>query len=212
MYYEGPGVKERAALLRGCNQIWGQLMKGEEHDKELFRRFYQEMARDIRRERRRIGGDFAVAHVVLHRENRDRIRQGMYHYNNFIIPPVIRDILGPDLVFINLWMSAEERRRRILQRHKGDTAAANVMNVREIKSIDPSPENPVIYWVRSGVRVRGGAGGRAPHHQPRGDGGHEQGGGGGQGAGGRAAGRGQGHRVHQGGAGLLRLNRTLSLG
>ena len=134
MYYEGPGVRERAALLRGCNQIWGQLMKGEEHDKELFRRFYQEMARDIRRERRRIGGDFAVAHVVLHRENRDRIRQGMYHYNNFIIPPVIRDILGPDLVFINLWMSAEERRRRILQRHKGDTAAANVMNVREIKS------------------------------------------------------------------------------
>ena len=134
MCYEGPGVKERAALLRGCNQIWGQLMKGEEHDKELFRRFYQEMARDIRREKRRIGGDFAVAHVVLHRENRDRIRQGTYHDNNLIIHTMTRDILGPDLVFINLWMSAEERRRRILQRHKGDAAAANVMNVREIKS------------------------------------------------------------------------------
>lgn len=101
VYYEGPGVKERAALLRGCNQIWGQLMKGEEHDKELFRRFYQEMARDIRRERRRIGGDFAVAHVVLHRENRDRIRQGIYHDNDYI-----KFLLWSEIFWVQTWSSS----------------------------------------------------------------------------------------------------------
>ena len=42
-----------------------------------------------------------------------------------------REILGPDLVIINLRMSAEDRRKRVLQRHKGSESAADMMQVGE---------------------------------------------------------------------------------
>ena len=74
MVYLGPGSKERAAMLKRVNSEWGPLMKGEEYNKELIMEFYIEMARDILRQRERIGGDWAVANVVYSREIRDKIR------------------------------------------------------------------------------------------------------------------------------------------
>ena len=67
-------MKERSALLKESNEVWGALMKGEEFDKEVWVRFYTEMALDIKREKERIGGNFAVAHVILYRWTRDLIR------------------------------------------------------------------------------------------------------------------------------------------
>ena len=74
MVYLGPGAKERAAMLKRVNSEWGPLMKGEEYNKELIMEFYIEMARDILKQRERIGGDWAVANVVYSREIRDKIR------------------------------------------------------------------------------------------------------------------------------------------
>ena len=48
-----------------------------------------------------------------------------------LIEAAFREILGPDLVIINLRMSAEDRRKRVLQRHKGSEKAADMMQVGE---------------------------------------------------------------------------------
>ena len=61
-------------MLKRVNSEWGPLMKGDEYNKELIMEFYTEMARDIMRQRQRIGGDWAVANVVYSREIRDKIR------------------------------------------------------------------------------------------------------------------------------------------
>ena len=78
-------------------------------------------------------------------------------------------------------MSAEDRRKRVLQRHKGSEKAADMMQVGE--------RNIVRITVRlfEGVRVRARRGRGGGDHQHGGDRGHEQGPGGGQGQGGPAA-------------------------
>ena len=40
-----------------------------------------------------------------------------------------RDILGPDLIFVILDMSQEDRRERVLKRHDGSEEAADLMDV-----------------------------------------------------------------------------------
>ena len=40
-----------------------------------------------------------------------------------------RKVLGDELVIVSLTMSMEERRQRVLARHSGDTAAADMMDV-----------------------------------------------------------------------------------
>ena len=42
---------------------------------------------------------------------------------------IFREILGPDLVFIILDMSQEDRRKRVLKRHDGSEGAADLMDV-----------------------------------------------------------------------------------
>ena len=41
----------------------------------------------------------------------------------------IREILGPDLIFVILDMSQEDRRKRVLKRHDGSEGAADLMDV-----------------------------------------------------------------------------------
>ena len=65
------------------------------------------------REKKRIGGDWAVASILVSR--------GVRSY--------LRSVLGPDLVILCLTMSDSERRQRILQRHAGDTNSADWMDV-----------------------------------------------------------------------------------
>ena len=49
-------------------------MTGKEYDKVVFKQFYNAMGEDVKREKERIGGNFAIAHVVLSREIRDLLR------------------------------------------------------------------------------------------------------------------------------------------
>ena len=59
----------------------------------------------------------------------------------FDIHICFREILGPDLVFIILDMSQEDRRKRVLKRHDGSEGAADLMDVRLniIKHTCPEP-------------------------------------------------------------------------
>ena len=110
---KGPGMEERAALFNVANDVFGAVLAGKDHDKEKANQVYTAMGEDIRREKERIGGDWAVAHVIMSREARDNLRK----------------ILGPQLVFILLSMPSEDRRQRILSRHKNDKSAVEMMDV-----------------------------------------------------------------------------------
>ena len=43
-----------------------------------------------------------------------------------------REIIGPDLVFVILRMSNEDRRKRVMERHLGDEGISDIMDVRRI--------------------------------------------------------------------------------
>lgn len=61
-------------MLKETTDVFYRLMSGEDFDKDLLKKYYQEMAEDIKREKARIGGTFAIAHVVLFKETRDVLR------------------------------------------------------------------------------------------------------------------------------------------
>ena len=109
----GPGAEERKALIKKTGEMWGNLINGEDYDKELLIEFHQAMALDIAREKARIGGDWAVAAVLITRDVRAHLRK----------------ILGPDLLIVCLTMSDSERRERVLARHQGDVSTADMMDV-----------------------------------------------------------------------------------
>ena len=109
---KGPGAEERKAMLQRTN-LWQDVMAGKDFSTELMLEFYEHLALDIRREKERIGGDFAIATFILKKEARD----------------LIREILGSDLIIVNLNMSREDRRERVLIRHPGNTAIADNLDV-----------------------------------------------------------------------------------
>jgi len=108
---KGPGAAERSELVQKAQSLWGKLMSGQEYDKELFKNYYKEMCKDITKQKERIGGDWAIAHVVFSREIRD----------------MMREIFGPDLIFIVLTMSKEEKKKRLMNRHDGDLQFVELM-------------------------------------------------------------------------------------
>ena len=61
-------------------------MSGQEYDKELFKNYYKEMCKDITKQKERIGGDWAIAHVVFSREIRDMMRWPLnFNFNHISI-------------------------------------------------------------------------------------------------------------------------------
>ena len=77
------------------------------------------MAQDIAKEKKRIGGDFAVASVLINREVRSQVKK----------------ILGPQLVIVSLTMPYTEKRARVLKRHDGDVSSADMMDVSNQASV-----------------------------------------------------------------------------
>ena len=61
----GQGTEERKAVVKKVQATWGDMMGGKDYDKEALREYYSLMAEDIAKEKKRIGGDFAIAHVLL---------------------------------------------------------------------------------------------------------------------------------------------------
>ena len=70
----GEGMEERKAVGKKIQKTWANLMQGKEYDKEALLEYYSLMAADIASEKKRIGGDFAVAHVLLSAEVRAAMR------------------------------------------------------------------------------------------------------------------------------------------
>ena len=129
----GQGARERSEVIREANAEWAGMMKGLDINMDALKGFYRELAMDIKTQKERIGGDWAVAHVLIHREIRDMIRcvvelcltivRFLFHFIYF------RDILGPELVIINLTMTNEDRNKRLMERHEGNEQIAKIMKV-----------------------------------------------------------------------------------
>merc|ERR1712013_273498 len=109
---KGPGMEERKTAVKNMQNVWGDLMANKDYDKEVMMEFYRHMAGDIATEKKRIGGDFAIAHVLLTAEVRAAMRKW----------------LGDDLIIIVLTMSSADRRERVLARHADDVNAADIMD------------------------------------------------------------------------------------
>ena len=110
---KGPGADARLEMLTKTRDMWLDLFNGKEFDREMMKTYYGAMAADIGAEKKRIGGDFAVANVIITKEVRDKMREW----------------LGSDLIFVHLEMSQEDRRARVIDRHMGETGAADLMDV-----------------------------------------------------------------------------------
>ena len=97
------------AVADGLDELI-KMTEGAEYDMDKAWSFYKAISDDITKERKRIGGNFAIAQIVPKRAIRDRIRAH----------------LGPELVFVVLDMSKEDQRDRILARH-GDESILAIM-------------------------------------------------------------------------------------
>ena len=60
----GPGLAERVEVCRAATAEFDNLAAGRAVDEGRLDRFFEILADDIKRERRRIGGDWAVAGTV----------------------------------------------------------------------------------------------------------------------------------------------------
>ena len=109
---KGPGMKERQALNAIASELSSAVIMGKEHDVKQANKVYSAMAEDIKREKQKIGGDWAVAGMVTNREARGNSRR----------------ILGPQLVFILLTMPSEDRGKRILSRHGNRESVVEIMD------------------------------------------------------------------------------------
>ena len=71
---KGNGLEERMEVCKKANDMFMAIFNGVEYDLEDAKDFYSSMCDDILSERKRIGGDWAIAAVTLTRELRDHIR------------------------------------------------------------------------------------------------------------------------------------------
>ena len=62
---KGPGMKERQAMMGGVRDVWSDMLQGKDYDRQLFADFYRVLAQDILSQKERIGGDWAVAMVIM---------------------------------------------------------------------------------------------------------------------------------------------------
>jgi len=108
---KGEGYAERKEICKKYNEFFTQLIEGKGTNKEHLEAFFNAQCDDILRERKRIGGDWAIAAVTLTREVRD----------------LVRARLGPKLVFVILSMDMDDVRKRVKERHHGEEAAAEMM-------------------------------------------------------------------------------------
>jgi len=126
---KGEGLERRRKICNAANAEFMELLSGREFDIEDYRELYTILCDDIMRERKRIGGDWAVAGVAFTRSMRDHIRSK----------------LGKDLLFVILSMDKEEVRKRVTDRHQGNEQAADMADTMSVlcEPIGEHEENAV---------------------------------------------------------------------
>ena len=99
-------------------EAYQSIMKGSgdsEEVKEKCLPMLHEMALDIGRQHKRLGGNFAIAQAVFNRSQRDQIKKD----------------LGPNLNFIVLNLSRECQSKRVAKRHGSDDQGDQIAGLME---------------------------------------------------------------------------------
>ena len=87
---------------------------------------YKEMSQYIKEERKRIGGDWAVAQAVPNRAMRDEIKK-----------------ILPDVTFVTLTIKEEDLRARLEKRHGEEQSDINEMMISMQKYYEPATADEV---------------------------------------------------------------------
>jgi len=109
----GEGAKERQEMVKKVNKDFMNMFGGNEYDEELVEEAYRMMCANIRSERARMGGDWAVCCLLLTKRIRD----------------VVREELGEELHVICLDMELEDQMARVRLRHAGDQDSQDMMKM-----------------------------------------------------------------------------------
>jgi len=107
----GSGMEQRREICQQGTRQWEAKMRDESWEVEPMEALYREMCRDIKRERARLGGDWAIATVIHSRSLRDFVRRE----------------LGPELEIAVVEMSLEQQVERIRARHNGNEQAVDML-------------------------------------------------------------------------------------
>ena len=117
LYSKGISVETIKAAENGL-EAYKSIMIGSGDSDELKERclpMLHEMALDIERQHKRLGGNFAIAQAVFNRSQRDQIKKD----------------LGPNLNFIVLNVSKECQSKRVAYRHGSDGQGAQLAALME---------------------------------------------------------------------------------
>ena len=72
---KGPGLEERKAVIDLGLAEFSKVFQGQqEYNKENVREFYHHLAMDVAREKKRIGGDFVIATLIMTADIREHMR------------------------------------------------------------------------------------------------------------------------------------------
>ena len=76
-YLQGEGKADRQQAIAAASEEWDECFKtgADLSSFQAVTRLMEMMCKDIMRERRRIGGDWAVAGCITHRSIREQLRQ-----------------------------------------------------------------------------------------------------------------------------------------
>jgi len=120
---KGEGLERRKEVMKNVMMAMKPFLEGE-YKKEVFDDFYSLLCEDIKKEKARIGGNWAVAQCVILRDMRDFIRSKM----------------GSDMVFVSLEMEMESNLERLRKRHKGEEAEVESLK-KYIEKCEPAGDD-----------------------------------------------------------------------
>ena len=112
------------AMKKFSKMMMGQFDNVEENVQPM----YECMSEHVDKQRKRLGGDMAIAQAVFSRNQRDKIRE----------------ILGPDLVLIVLNMTEDCMTKRIKKRH-GESLGEIFLNILKTTCYDTYHDYYVAY-------------------------------------------------------------------
>ena len=104
--------QDRIDVVADAMTNMADMCEGRDYNHEKAAKFFIFMCKDIAREQKRIGGDFAIAHAVPTREFRDHIK----------------DQLGEKIFFAVLHMNKEDQFARLKARHGEEFEASEMMS------------------------------------------------------------------------------------
>ena len=114
--------QERIDIIASAENEFMAMFNGKEYDNQKILDAFSAMSKDIAKERKRLGGDWAMAMAVPKRAHRDHIKAE----------------LGPDLVFVVLDMTKDDQKARIKARHGDKESSANDMLLNAYDLYEPA--------------------------------------------------------------------------